>query len=90
MPPYRLADKISENVSRPNHQQQVQQIKSPGPLLPELYEHPHGQRNVGECKDRSCSRRVAAAQILVLHRACQKNKRRDCRRKSEAVHKNGG
>ena len=33
MAPNRLSNEVGEDVSRPNHQQQIQQIECPGPLL---------------------------------------------------------
>jgi hypothetical protein len=68
MPPDRLAHEIREDVSRPNHQQQIQQIKRPRPLLAKLHQHPHGQRNVSERKGRCRRCRISAAQIRAPHR----------------------
>ena len=46
----RLAHEIGEDVSRPNYEQQIEQVEGPGPLLPKLHQHSHGQSDVGERK----------------------------------------
>ena len=87
MPSHRLAHEIREDISRPHHEEQIQQIKRARPLLAKLHQHPHGQRNVCECEHRGCRRRIPAAQIRPPHRNGEKQKRSNRSGKSQAVYK---
>ena len=87
MPSHRLAHEVREDVSRPHHQQQIQQVKSSRPLLAKLHQHSHGRRNISEREHRGRRRGVAAAQFLPTHQNTKSQEGCDRCGESQAVYK---
>src|SRR5579864_208131 len=72
----RLADEICKNVSRPNQQKQKEKKKGASPLLAQLNQRRHRQRDVNESKCRDHRRRKSGCELPAMHCDAQENKRR--------------